>query len=1123
MALIQCSSPPNLFQFDVLDRRRDSMISAPDLDGDGDPDFLLVGFPSAQAFSGRTRAFLGSTSPTVDSYKAAFVGDASGDGVPDIAALSISPGSTSLRVYRHTSFTPVYSLPLPRTPVFGGATPVGPTSDLDQDGEGDIWVRVQSGPSGGDREIELRSCVDGSLIRSLSSPTGGLLFGQAVALLDDLDGDGVGELAISETSPNAAQPPTVGRVYVMSPMTGAVLLEIPAGPGAVSFGERVHTVGDIDGDGRRDLAVVREDTSHRIEIFSAVTGALLTTMSEPDRSTSVTDNLFFGVSAADVGDVDLDLVPDLVVGAPRARCGGQEGGAAYLLSGRTGELLWSSFGFGISRLYGRDVTALGDLDGDGAADWGVMDPEHQLGVNEVRVDGFGFDAGFTVIDWEQPGSGTGTIDNGQDLDTPGLMDPDIRVVPFGQSSHGVAAFDSDPAGPNSQAGAPGLLVERGNLLVIQSDLTQSTPGIYDAPAPSPTGGTVVIQFLRRVVPKSIDLVSLGPAVTARVTVRDTAGRGRTFDVPPGFTSDGVATPIGAVRGLPLDRFADQQGFAAVATVEQDPGFDSTRIDHMEVWMDGPGALDRLVLDDAGPLFTGGLQRVTTIDTLNGALTFNGVGLGDLNGDGRAELALANGGNSSNGAVPSVQIHDGASGALIRELPQLRAAALDATDDAGASTSGARLLITDNRGGSATLGSGVGLAYTYDPIAGTRLTRTEGPAAGAGLGSDACFLGDLDGDGVDDFVAVAKNEPTGGRLRILSGATGAYIRFIEFPIGNSFLPATVLRGDDIDGDGFRDIVTSGPSPNLGTPGYFVRAYSPTTGALLFERTAPTDGLTLSSILGQTEDRNGDGVDDLVGLVQGNPLKVVRISGTNGQTIQEHTATFGLSDVRSMCVPGDMTGDGIDDIAIVGSQPSVRSLWVLSGADLNDVDSYIIEDSSAFSAVYPAGDVDGDGLADVIVTSRFQFEVVKLERSTDEIICRGRPHSAGVGSRLFATGNRSVADDDFTLTVRNLPPTSFVLLLNASSAIPAFGPGSLPIASDGRLCLSPATLARHNNLFSASAGVSIMDVPLGSLPTANVPGFSRPAMVGETRLFQCWFRDVAGPSGSNLSDAIPVTFK
>lgn len=32
-----------------------------------------------------------------------------------------------------------------------------------------------------------------------------------------------------------------------------------------------------------------------------------------------------------------------------------------------------------------------------------------------------------------------------------------------------------------------------------------------------------------------------------------------------------------------------------------------------------------------------------------------------------------------------------------------------------------------------------------------------------------------------------------------------------------------------------------------------------------------------------------------------------------------------------------------------------------------------------------------------------------------------------------------------------------------------------------------------------------------------------MVGETRLFQCRFRDINGTAGSNLSDAIAVTFE
>src|SRR6266511_3975923 len=81
------------------------------------------------------------------------------------------------------------------------------------------------------------------------SPANDAEFGVGVAGLEDLNGDGVGDLAVGA--------PGAGRVDILSGVDRTVLRTI-ADPGAVvggGFGFAVADVGDVNGDGRDDVAV----------------------------------------------------------------------------------------------------------------------------------------------------------------------------------------------------------------------------------------------------------------------------------------------------------------------------------------------------------------------------------------------------------------------------------------------------------------------------------------------------------------------------------------------------------------------------------------------------------------------------------------------------------------------------------------------------------------------------------------------------------------------------------------------------------------------------------------------------------------------------------------------------
>jgi hypothetical protein len=106
------------------------------------------------------------------------------------------------------------------------------------------------------------SGASGSLLYSLASPNEAGCqfsdpcghFGEAVAGIGDADGDFVPDLLIGAPSEFETGNP-FGRAYVFSGASGTLLHTLDNPPNETRFGSAVAGVGDIDGDGKGDLAV----------------------------------------------------------------------------------------------------------------------------------------------------------------------------------------------------------------------------------------------------------------------------------------------------------------------------------------------------------------------------------------------------------------------------------------------------------------------------------------------------------------------------------------------------------------------------------------------------------------------------------------------------------------------------------------------------------------------------------------------------------------------------------------------------------------------------------------------------------------------------------------------------
>jgi hypothetical protein len=257
-----------------------------------------------------------------------------------------------------------------------------------------------------------------------------------------------------------------------------------------------------------------------------------------------------------------------------------------------------------------------------------------------------------------------------------------------------------------------------------------------------------------------------------------------------------------------------------------------------------------------------------------------------------------------------------------------------------------------------------------------LATVTGAAPQDWLGTAVAWIGDLDGDGTPDFAAATAPRSSGvpEYLHLCSGRDGRVLRTLLATRLVEDWGAAVAPIADLDGDQVADILVGAPIRQIGSSLGAVDIYSGRTGALL--RTVNDDSGDISR-LGQRvlgwNDLDGDGAPDFIATAPGRGT-VRAYSGRTGLRLR--TIQFGSHDnpnTTSIASAGDVNGDGAADL-LVGEpqwgngstgQGRVAVYDLATGSRLWVVETLGTATPALGAAVAGIGDVDGDAIPDLAV--------------------------------------------------------------------------------------------------------------------------------------------------------------
>jgi hypothetical protein len=394
-----------------------------------------------------------------------------------------------------------------------------------------------------------------------------------------------------------------------------------------------------------------------------------------------------------------------------------------------------------------------------------------------------------------------------------------------------------------------------------------------------------------------------------------------------------------------------------------------------------------------------VSLVLTLDTPNPQTESrfgSEVAVGQVDGDAKGDIVVgapyeAVNTNANQGRA---YVFSGASGAVLFTLDT---PSPDTTTETAFGAAVAIGDVNDDGRGDIAVGAPLegynGAVYVFSGLNGSLLRTLHDPDSTPNVWFGASVaVGDVNDDGKGDVVVGAPYESVGGnanqgRVHVFSGVDGSLLFSLDTPNPqmNGYFGWSVAVGE-ANNDGKADIAVGAPEEDFPPTSDTGRAYlfSGAGGALLstLDTPNPQEDARFGESVAMGE-MNGDGKADVAVGVPAEDVggwmdqgRAYAFSGANGSLLfTMNLAAPAYAWLGWSVAIGDVSGDGRSDVvagALYEGAGLPGRVHVFSGVDgsiLSNIESPDPQTQAYFGSAVGAGDIDGDGLADVAVGEIF----------------------------------------------------------------------------------------------------------------------------------------------------------
>jgi FG-GAP repeat protein len=429
----------------------------------------------------------------------------------------------------------------------------------------------------------------------------------------------------------------------------------------------------------------------------------------------------------------------------------------------------------------------------------------------------------------------------------------------------------------------------------------------------------------------------------------------------------------------------------------------------------------------------------------------------------------------------------------------------------------------------------GTVYVYSGADGSLLHKWSGSTRGLLLGSSIAGAGDVNADGFADLAFTNFDQASYRNIvQVYSGLDGSLLHQWDGGASAESFGAALAGAGDVNLDGFDDLIIGAPMTNTGSMPDTGSAmvYSGLDGSLLFQWDGRYDSDFLGTSVASTGDLNLDGYPDLLVGVPGEESGFVPdvgsahvYSGASGSLLARwygDASRDGFGGAVSGA--GDVNGDGVDDLLVGALMADFNgiseagSVYLFSGADLSRL--YQWGGSAASNAfggsLTSAGDLDGDGKADVIVGEPYA-DSGGLNANGTAFAYRFLPYLQASASTISATaGGALYFQIDFPESAANY---KYKILISGLGSGPILFGVEIPLTQDNLLIdtfLGNYPIQSHNNLQGS------LDSDGNSTADLQVPAGLPASLVGRT----FYLAAIANPVGqlptfSSVATTVTIT--